>query len=65
MFTTELDKIDLAPFVLLQRCAELVIVSANSTDFQAMASSRIDSSLPVGYIHADRKVEFVDKEPRL
>ena len=58
MFITELAKINVAPYVMSQMCADVTIVSANGTDFEVTAKSRIDNSLPVGHIRRDRYVWF-------
>ena len=58
MFVTELNKIDVAPYMMSQMCADVAIVSANDTDFEVTARSRIDNALPVGHIRRDRYVWF-------
>ena len=58
MYITELDKIDVAPYVMSQMCADVSIVSANGTDFEVTARSRIDNALPTGHIRRDRYVWF-------
>ena len=58
MYITKLDKLDVDPYVMSQMCAYISIVSANDTDFEVTARSRIDNALPTGHIRRDRYVWF-------
>ena len=59
MFSTDLKLIKAPSFVTSQICVEVSITFANGTDFEVMAKSRVDSSLPTGHIRTDRYVWFV------
>ena len=58
MYITDLERIDVPPFVLSDLCTDVNIVTANDTYFEATAKSRIDTNLPTGHIQADRYVWF-------
>lgn len=57
----DLDKIDVPPFVLSQKCADVAVVSASRDDFEATAKSKIDATLPTAHIRADRYVWFTEE----
>ena len=58
MFTDDLQLIQAPPYVTLNVCANVSVVSANGTDFEVTARSKYNGVTQIGHIRTDRYVWF-------
>ena len=58
MFTDDLQLIQTPPYVTLNVCANVTVVSANGTDFEVTARSKFNGVTQTGHIRTDRYVWF-------
>ena len=58
MFTDDLQLIQAPPYVTLNVCANVTVVSANGTDFEVTARSKYNGVTQTGHIRTDRYVWF-------
>ena len=58
MFTDDLKLIQAPPYVTLNVCANVTVVSANGTDFEVTARSKFNGATQTGHIRTDRYVWF-------